>query len=153
MKIKFVLFVLFTILVTFPHLAYSHCQIPCGIYDDSSRVSSMLEDVQTIRKSVKEMNLLSEKNDVQSKNQFVRWVNNKEKFAQKIIETISDYFLTQRVKADQKDYEKRLVKHHKVIVDAMKVKQNSSEKFVDELQKSVEALAEYYPEHSHEHKR
>ncbi|MGD8467739.1 MAG: superoxide dismutase [Ni] [Desulfobacterales bacterium] len=39
---------------------------------------------------------------------------NKEKHAQQIISTISDYFLTQRVKPSQKDYTERLLKHHRV---------------------------------------
>jgi nickel superoxide dismutase len=44
---------------------------------------------------------LAGKSDAQSQNQLVRWVMNKENHAQKIISTISDYFLTQRVKLTQ----------------------------------------------------
>ena len=64
---------------------------------------------------------LAGKTDAQSQNQLVRWVVKKENHAQKIISTISDYFLTQRVKASQKDYVERLKKHHAVIVAAMGV--------------------------------
>ena len=50
---------------------------------------------------------------------------NKEQHAQNIIDSISDYFLTQRVKASQEDYAERLQKHHAVIVAAMRAKQNA----------------------------
>ena len=57
-----------------------------------------------------------------------------------------DYFLTQRVKPDQKNYAERLAKHHAVIVAAMTAKQNADMKYVETLRKSVEALSSYYPE-------
>ena len=78
-----------------PQSAPAHCQIPCGIYDDYARVLSMLEDAATVEKSVKLIAELSGKPDIQSQQQLVRWVMNKEKHAQNIITTISDYFLTQ----------------------------------------------------------
>ncbi|GGA68345.1 hypothetical protein GCM10011369_07480 [Neiella marina] len=129
--------------------AYSHCQIPCGIYDDHAKVKEMLQDVATARKAISQIQNLTGKSDPQSNNQLVRWVMNKEQHAQNIIATISDYFLTQRVKAKQKDYSERLIRHHSVIVSAMKVKQNADIKYVDELEKAVKALADYYPEHKH----
>ncbi|MCP3899473.1 MAG: superoxide dismutase [Desulfobacteraceae bacterium] len=128
------------------HQAQAHCQVPCGIYDDNARVKSMLEDAATIKKSVRLIAELSGKNDAQSQNQLVRWVMTKEKHAQNIIDTISDYFLTQRVKFNQKDYAERLAKHHTVIVAAMKAKQNVDNKYVEKLHKSIEALVVYYPE-------
>ena len=126
--------------------AVAHCQIPCGIYDDHARVASMLEDVATIHKSVDLIAELAGKSDAQSQNQLVRWVMNKEQHAQNIIDSISDYFLTQRVKASQEDYAERLQKHHAVIVAAMRAKQNADPGIVDELKAAVEAVAPYYPE-------
>jgi len=123
----------------------AHCQIPCGIYNDHARVEAMLEDVDTIEKSIQLITALSGKTDAQSQNQLVRWVMNKEMHAQKIIATISDYFLTQRVKPDQKDYAERLAAHHAVIVAAMKAKQNADMKFATHLRQRIEALAAYYP--------
>ena len=129
--------------------AHAHCQVPCGIYDDHARVQSMLEDAATVTKDAKMINDLAGKTDAQSLNQITRWVMNKESHAQKVISTISDYFLTQRVKASQEDYTERLVKHHTVIVAAMKAKQNADGKFAMELSKAIEALAAYYPKHDH----
>jgi nickel superoxide dismutase len=144
-----------TILLAFMAIALStfimssqvmaHCQVPCGIYDDNARVMSMLEDAATINKAVKLIAQLAGKVDAQSQNQLIRWVITKEQHAQNIIDKISDYFLTQRVKSDQKDYTERLSKHHAVIVAAMKAKQNADKKYVINLQKSIEALLVYYP--------
>ena len=79
-------------------------------------------------------------------------VTNKETHAQNVIETISHYFLTQRVKASQKDYKDRLAKHHAIMVAAMKVKQNADGKYSEELTKAIMAIVPYYHvhlEHSH----
>lgn len=148
MKKHLIFALMSTMVFTQPVLA--HCQIPCGIYDDHARVQAMLEDVATIEKSVKSMNKLAGKMDVQSQNQMVRWVMNKEKHSQNVISMMSDYFLTQRVKAQQKDYKERLIKHHTVIVAAMKAKQNANMKYVNSLKAAVEALKPYYPEHKHD---
>jgi len=127
--------------------AFAHCQIPCGIYDDHARVAAMLEDAATVEKSLKLINELAGKSDAQSQNQLVRWVMNKESHAQKIISSISDYFLTQRVKASMDDYTERLTKHHAVIVAAMKAKQSSDMAAATALKESIEALIPYYPSH------
>ena len=123
----------------------AHCQVPCGIYDDHARVHMMLEDVTTIAKASRFINELAGKTDAQSQNQLVRWVMTKEQHAQKIITTMNDYFMTQRVKPSQDDYVARLKKHHAVIVAAMKAKQHADDKYVDSLQTAVTALLPYYP--------
>lgn len=127
----------------------AHCQVPCGIYDDHARVKSMLEDAATVEKAMLKLSELSGKQDVQSTQQVVRWVMNKEQHAQQIIETVSDYFLTQRVKTKQKDYAERLAKHHAVILAAMQAKQKSDVAVSQALIKSITALNAYYPEHKH----
>ncbi len=146
-KVKLCLFSIFVIsVITFiiPGNSYNHCQIPCGIYDDYARVKSMLEDADTVIKSSRLINELAGKNDAQSLNQITRWIMNKEQHAQKIISTISDYFLNQRVKPSQKDYTERLKKHHAVIIAAMKAKQNADIKYANSLKKSIEGIAAYY---------
>ncbi|MFL2825570.1 MAG: superoxide dismutase [Ni] [Coraliomargaritaceae bacterium] len=126
---------------------FGHCQVPCGIYDDASRVQQMLEDVSTITKAIDEIHVLNDKNDVQSNQQLIRWVNNKEIHADKIIDTISNYFLTQRVKPSAEDYLQRLSDHHAVILLSMKAKQKADEKIADALKEAVEALSKYYHTH------
>ncbi len=129
--------------------AHAHCQIPCGIYDDYARIQSMLEDVTTIEKSIQLINKLSKKADAQSQNQLVRWVMNKEKHAQNIINNMSNYFLTQRIQSKQKDYTERLIRHHAVMTAAMKTKQNVDQRYAKALRKNINALRSYYPEHKH----
>lgn len=126
-------------------LLFGHCQVPCGIYDDANRVHQMLEDVSTITKAIHQIHELNDKPDVQSKQQLIRWVNNKEIHADKVIDTISNYFLTQRVKPDSVDYLTRLSDHHKVIILSMKAKQKSDASTAEDLKQAVEALSQYYP--------
>lgn len=129
--------------------ARAHCQIPCGIYDDHARVESMLEDAATVVKATKLIRELSRKRDSQSRQQMVRWVTNKESHAQKVISTMADYFLTQRVKPKQKDYSARLADHHAVILAAMAAKQSVGAAPAEALVKSIKVLEKYYPEHKH----
>lgn len=126
--------------------AHAHCQIPCGIYDDHARVQAMLEDAATVDKATSEMAELAGKSDPQSVNQMVRWIMNKESHAQKIIATISDYFLTQRVNPSQEDYAERLKKHHAVMLAAMEAKQHADTKYAEALTAKITAIARYYPE-------
>ena len=132
-------------IVGFSSPAFSHCQVPCGIFDDHARVHQMLEDSVTVIKAASMMAELAGKTDAQSVNQMTRWVMNKESHAQKIIETISDYYLTQRVKTDQADYIERLKTHHAVMLAAMKAKQSADKSYGLALQKAIQALEKYYP--------
>ena len=73
----------------------------------------------------------------------------KETHARNIIDSISDYFPTQRVKVKQDDYAERLAKHHAVILAAMKARQKADASTTDALQSAVEAVAPCYPKHEH----
>jgi len=144
------IFIIMMIIISLaPSNLQAHCQVPCGIYDDYSRVLSMLEDAATVEKAMIQIGDLAGKKDAQAQNQLVRWVMNKESHAESIIESISDYFMTQRVKPSQEDYEARLKHHHAVVLAAMKAKQSSSKKDAKALRKTIEALQGYYPEHKH----
>jgi len=141
--------IFFCYLAMLPASLLAHCQIPCGIYDDHARIKAMLEDVDTVAKATAKIGDLHREKGAQSHNQLVRWINNKEIHAENIISTISDYFLTQRVKTSQKDYTERLAKHHAVMIAAMKVKQNANKALVKKLRDSIMALDAYYPKHQH----
>jgi nickel superoxide dismutase len=123
--------------------------VPCGIYNDGARVEAMLEDAATILKATRMLAELEGKTDAQSINQATRWVMNKEQHAQNIIATLSDYFLTQRVKPSQSDYAERLVIHHAVILAAMKAKQTADTQTALDLSARIEALTAYYAVHRH----
>jgi len=133
-----------------PDLVLGHCQIPCGIYDDPARVASLYEDATTIEKSITEIIALNDKTDVQSRNQLIRWVNNKDEHAAKIITLVSEYFLAQRIKpvAPEDDgyaaYLQELAEHHAVIVAAMQTKQHADTEYVAKLRAAIDAIAPYY---------
>jgi len=104
--------------------AAAHCEIPCGIYDDSLRMKIIAEHLTTIEKSMKEIVELSRQAPVDY-NQLVRWISNKEEHATKIQHIVSQYFMTQRIKLDAKNYSEKLAVLHKMLIYAMKCKQTT----------------------------
>ena len=56
-------------------------------------------------------------------NQLVRWVSNKENHASEIQHIVSQYFMTQRVKPDSKNYTQKVTVLHRMLQSAMKCKQ------------------------------
>ena len=130
--------------------AEAHCQVPCGIYDDTARIARLLEDTATIEKAVKQIYQFTGKTDPQALNQATRWVITKEEHASHIIEVVAQYFLTQKVKpvaagADGYDaYLKKLADHHAVMAAAMKAKQTADPSVVGTLHHAIEQLATHY---------
>ena len=110
---------------------YAHCEVPCGIYGDDARFSAIAEDVQTIEKAMGMIADLAGKDGAQSANQLVRWVVTKEEHANKIQHVVTQYFMTQRMKAPAGDdaaafaaYTDKLVLLHKMLRTAMLCKQS-----------------------------
>lgn len=143
-----VLTVFFVVMIS--QSIYSHCQIPCGIYNDSVRFDMIMEDATTIRKSITEMNKESAA-EKPNYNQLVRWVNNKEHHADNISNTVHYYFLAQRIKDSQENYQEKLVALHKIIVLAMKNKQNADLAMVDDLEKAIMDFKDMYLPKDHKH--
>lgn len=112
--------------------ASAHCEIPCGIYGDHARVHMIEENITTIEKSMQSIKKLQAAKPTNN-NQIVRWVMNKEKHADAIQETVTQYFMTQRVKPDTKDYDKKLGLLHKMLISAMKCKQTTDTAHVNTL--------------------
>ena len=81
-------------------------------------------------------------------NQAVRWITVKEQHASRIIATVTEYCLCQRVKrsffASDMEYWQALQLHHMVLQAAVKVKQSVSEVDVDALQVALDDLAKMY---------
>lgn len=127
-----------------------HCQVPCGIFDDPAIVADLKQAAITIRKAIAQMNELhaTTGTDLVAMNQMIRWVTVKEEHASKIITTVAEYCLCQRVKkeifVDAKDYTDALVAHHAVMQAAMKCKQNVSVDVCDALDHAIGAMAKMY---------
>lgn len=124
-------------------VAWSHCEIPCGIYGDETRVKQIYEHCDTIEKSMRQIKKLSRENTIDY-NQLVRWVNNKELHANKIQDIVSQYFLHQRIKTDTKKYEKKLVVLHQILVYAMKTKQTTDVKHVEKIRDLLQDFEKLY---------
>ena len=134
----------------------AHCQIPCGVYDDTMRVKMIEEHTLTILKS---MNYISmNQNDLEKQNQVTRWILNKEEHAQEIQDIVSEYFLTQRIKLKDNSIESKNLYHaqlaalHSILLDAMKCKQtidsNMTTSLLENLNKFVNL---YFDEHGKKH--
>lgn len=121
--------------------AASHCEIPCGIYDDKMRISLLNEHITTMEKS---MAKITELQGEASVNQRVRWVMNKEDHANQFQHIVSQYFLTQRIKPDTKDYGKKLELLHSMMVYAMKCKQTTDMENVKKLKDYVAQFDKLY---------
>lgn len=118
---------------------YSHCQIPCGIYDDNARFDMIAENITTVEKSMNQINELSAQKN-HSPNQIVRWVQNKEKHADDTSHLITYYFMAQRLKPVAKDtgaahkvYVRKLTLLHEMLVGCMKAKQTTDLAHVEKL--------------------
>ena len=138
---------------------WAHCQVPCGIYDDAFRIVQMREDFRTIQKAMDQIILLKGKTSTQDMNQCIRWVHTKEEHAARIQETVSTYFLIQRIKAKiatqeeaYEDYVQKTTNLHQLMVAAMKCKQTLDQKHVQAGLKLLDKFVNlYFDEHGREH--
>ena len=147
---KLIFGAVFVSAIVFGSLAYSHCQIPCGIYDDEARFNTMAEHIKTIEKSMKLIETLSAE-DKPNMNQVVRWVNNKEKHADEISHIVTYYFMAQRVKLPAKgntkaysEYVKKLTLLHEMLIYAMKTKQTTDLDNVEKLRSLLDEFHKVY---------
>ena len=139
-------------------MAHGHCQVPCGIYDDPARITLLREDAKTIRKAITSMQDIMQGDETPTAfNQATRWVMTKDETATNVQRVVSDYFLTQRVKAvpvgeaGHDAYLDQLAKMHAILVAAMKCKQTVELSNVDTLDAAIEAIAPLYvPDHTHD---
>ena len=158
-KKKIVLSALFVSAIVFGSLAYSHCQVPCGIYGDQTRFALIAEHLTTVEKSMNQIEVLTDQDEVNA-NQIVRWVQNKEKHADEISHIITYYFMAQRVKLPAKGnptaykgYVKKLTLLHEMLVYTMKTKQTTDIANVAKLRTLLKQFHEAYSGKaaSHEH--
>jgi nickel superoxide dismutase len=126
-----------------------HCEVPCGIYADQMRFQMMLEDTATIAKAIGSISDFSTglgetPPSAKDLNQFARWVTTKENHATNTQNIVAQYFLTQRIKADHKDYTGQLATAHRVMVAAMKCKQDADPATAEALKKAIYDLYRAY---------
>lgn len=144
------IFIFLAMIALFKPAVFSHCEVPCGIYNDEMRFTMIEEHITTIEKAMKEIANLSGQQPTNF-NQIVRWVTNKEKHAEDIQQIISQYFLTQRVKLVEKGDDKAhkiCMEHlslcHEILVYAMKTKQTTDLSHVEKLKSVVRVFKDSY---------
>ncbi len=151
-KFKLTLLSVFGFLII-SQATYAHCEIPCGIYEDSLRISLIEEHITTIEKSMKMIIELSSEAEP-NYNQLVRWVVNKDEHCDKIQEIVSQYFLHQRIKITEpadpnyEKYVKQLMLLHKLLVYSMKAKQTTDLSYIQKLTETLKDFEKFY---FHEH--
>jgi nickel superoxide dismutase len=128
--------------------AAAHCEIPCGIYDDETRINMIAEHITTIEKSMKEITKLEGQKPT-NYNQLIRWVMNKEHHANEIQQIVTQYFMTQRIKLDTKNNADKLTLLHKLLVYAMKCKQTTDLSHIASLRSVLKEFQGLYFGHSH----
>ena len=131
-----------------------HCQVPCGIFDDPKMVADMNEACATIEKAMVQIGELSANMaDPLKFNQMTRWVNTKEEHCAKIITTIAEYCLCQRVKpvgypkspfTQEADYVGAVQAHHEAMLAATKAKQNVDPSVAAELRAAIDLMSKMY---------
>jgi hypothetical protein len=126
----------------------AHCQVPCGIYSDDTVLVDLHTHQATIEKAMGQITVLS-KDAGKNANQISRWVTNKEEHATKIQNTMTQYFLAQRVKlgeadSDKEAYLNKITLIHQIIVHAMKCKQTTDTENAKKLHSAIDAFAKAY---------
>ena len=152
------IFLTAAIMAVMPRPGSTHCEIPCGIYDDAMRYDMLEEHITTIEKSINMITELSAEGD-KNYNQLVRWVVNKEDHCTQFMDIVWQYFLNQRIKpaapdtrAAYDDYIAQLTTMHEMLIYAMKCKQTTDLAHVEKLKELVARSRElYFKDHGHEH--
>jgi nickel superoxide dismutase len=130
-------FALLALMLPIP-AAWSHGQVPCGIYDDEMRLEMISEHIRTIERSMQQIEELS-KAESPNANQIVRWVINKDEHADELVDIVTWYFMTQRVapvpgdSQEYQDYVRKLTLLHEMMFYSMKAKQSTDLEYVENL--------------------
>ncbi|MCH6258574.1 superoxide dismutase, Ni [Puniceicoccaceae bacterium K14] len=150
MKTLTTLFALLVSLFTIQALN-AHCQVPCGIYGDELKFGELEQHVATIAKASTKIQEIAgmESPSALDQQQIVRWVDNKESHAQRIIDEAANYFLAQRIKPGADHYADKVELLHHIIVYSMKAKQGVDGEAAKILGEKIAAFKEMYLHHHH----
>lgn len=122
----------------------AHCQVPCGIFADQLEFEKLLEAQTTIAKANVQMAELIKDDSPLAVNQATRWIMTKEDHCKKVMESVAQYFMAQRIKPDAENYNKSLVAAHNVMRAAMKAKQDPSAEVAEALKTAIFDLYRAY---------
>ncbi len=149
MRSRLIVFAVISIVALSARGVLAHCEVPCGIYGDETRIALLREHIITVEKSMKMIRTLSAEDEV-NYNQLIRWVNNKEKHAEEIQHIVYQYFMTQRIKpatgpgAEYDEYIAKITLLHELLIKAMKSKQTLEQEQIDEMRALVDKFEGLY---------
>jgi nickel superoxide dismutase len=112
------------------------------------RINMLREHITTIEKSMNQILLLEQKPG-ENANQLIRWVTNKEQHANALQEIVTQYFMTQRIKPEARQYPLKLQTLHGLLLAAMKSKQTTDLEQIKRLRELVDQFEKIYIDHSH----
>lgn len=115
----------------------AHCQMPCGIYHDDMVYDQIDQFVETVYKGISVMNE-SKFATVKDRNEFARWVGEKESSCCETANLITVYFLQQKIKPGEDDTIKRLTSAHKLLFLLVAIKQNPDLEYVKQFNEEWE---------------
>lgn len=107
----------------------AHCQMPCGIYHDDMVFDQIDQYVETVVKGITVLED-SKFKTIRERNEFIRWVMEKEKSSNDVAELITTFFLQQKIKPGEEDTPERLASAHRLLFLLVKIKQNADLKVV-----------------------
>lgn len=108
----------------------AHCQMPCGIYHDQMVYDQIDQYVETMFKGMTMMTD-SKFETPRERNEFVRWVIQKENASNEMAELFTTYFLQQKIKGGEDVTAKRLASVHQLLFLLMQIKQSVDRKVVE----------------------
>jgi len=117
----------------------AHCQMPCGIYHDDMVFDQIDQYIETMYKGITVLND-NKFDSVKDKNEFVRWVIQKEKASDEAANLILTYFLQQKIKPGEADTQKRLAGAHELLFLIVQIKQNVDKKILESFSHEWESF-------------
>jgi nickel superoxide dismutase len=125
----------------------AHCQMPCGIYNDQMIYDQVDQYFETMAKAVHYLKNHNS-NNLQDKNQFVRWILTKEKESDEVARTLTTFFLQQKVSPSDEPETTALVKSlHKLLFLLVQIKQTIDLEIVHEFGKEWDHFKQlFHPE-------
>ena len=107
-----------------PVVLSAHCQMPCGIYHDNMVYDQIDQFVETVYKGITVLND-SKFSTPKERNEYIRWVGEKESSCNNVAELILTYFLQQKIKPGEAATVKRLTCAHNLLFLLVAIKQNT----------------------------
>lgn len=143
---------MFYLTLFFKAAVFAHCQMPCGIYHDQMIYDKVDEFHETMFKGISALKHNSF-SSLEDKNQFIRWVNLKEKMCDETALILTEYFLQQKVKpGTDEDTQEMVHVLHNLLFLLVQIKQNVDLDIVKQFGKEWEHFKYlFHPEMKCEH--